>query len=491
MNIYIIAIVLYIAALILISYIASKKVKGGEDFMVGGRKFNKWLLFATLIGGNIGAGSTVGITGLAYKNGISAAWWMIMSGLGSVVLAYLVGPKIWELSAKYNLMTAGDFLDKRYSKQFKGVFSTMMFVGTLALLASQLMGVAWILNVTVGIPKTTGIIVGAVVVTIYFAFGGLISSAYVGVLKLVVVLTGFILAVPFALSAVGGFGGLHTMVAANLGNAAKTTSYFSFFGLGASVIIGYFFMLTSSFFVSPGLLGIVYGAKDKSAIRKGTMYNAIVQLLFAFVPAVIGMCCFAMYPNLTAQDSALPTAMMKMLPTAVSAIALAAVFAAEISTADTVLYMLNGSFTNDIYKTFINPNLSDEGVLKMSRIVTFVSGIAGVVIALFLPNIITALTIFYTLMSVSLTAPLLFGLFSTRPTAAAASVSAIAGVGLTVIITYIFPKFKLFGILNAQTTGIILSLIIMVIMIYAFPSKAFKNGKKEIELDNVDITKAS
>jgi len=483
MNIYIVAIVIYCVALIIISYIASKKVKGGEDFMVAGRKLNSWLLFATLIGGNIGAGSTVGITGLAYKYGISAVWWMIMSGLGSVVLAYFVGPKIWELSTKYNLMTCGDFLDKRFSKKFKGVFSSMMLIGTLALFAAQLMGVSYILNVIAGVPKTTGIIVAAIVVVIYFSLGGLVSSAYVGVLKLIVVLSGFIIAVPFALGNVGGFSGMHTLVAANLGSVAKTNSYFSFFGLGATIIIGYFFMLTPSFFVSPGLVGIVYGAKDKSAIRKGTMYNAIIQFTFAFIPAILGMCAYAMFPHLASQDLALPTAMAKMLPLGISAVALAAVFAAEISTADTVLYMLNGSFTNDIYKTFINPKLSDTGMLKMSRGVTFVSGVLGVILALFLPNIITALTIFYTLMSVSLTAPLLFGIFSTRPSAAAASVSAIAGVGVTLIITYIVPTFKLFGILNAQTTGMIISVIFMIIVMYAFPAKAFKDGKKEVELE--------
>lgn len=491
MNIYIIAIALYIAILILISYLASRKVKGGEDFMVGGRKLNKWLIFATLIGGNIGAGSTIGITGLAYTSGISVVWWMISSGVGSIILALVVGPKIWELSGKYNLLTCGDFLEKRYSKYFKGIFSSMMFIGTLALFAAQLMGVSWILNVTAGTSKITGIIIGAAVVAIYFALGGIVSSAYVGVLKLIVVLSGFILALPFALSAVGGFGGLHDMVAANFNDQAQTTSYFSFFGIGASMIIGYFFMLTPSFFVSPGLIGIVYGAKDKAAVRQGTLLNALVQCLFAFIPAIIGMCAFAMFPNLTAQDTALPTAVTELMPTAVAAITIAAVVAAEISTADTVLYMLNGSFTNDIYRTFINPNLSDKGILRMSRGVTLVSGVLGVIIAIYLSSIISALTIFYTLMSVSLTAPLLFGLFSTRPTAAAASVSAVIGVGLTLILTYGFSGFKLFGILNAQTSGILISLIVMLVMVMMFPSRAFKKGTKHVELDNREITVAS
>ncbi len=484
MNGYIAVIALYCIALIGISFVVSKFVKGANDFMVAGRKLNSGLLFTTLIAANIGAGSTVGITGLSYEFGLSAVWWLFMSGLGSIVLAFFIGPRIWRLSMKYNLLTAGDFLDKRYSKRFKGVFSTMMVFGTLALFAGQLMGVAWILYVTAGVPKVAGVIIGAVVVTIYFAFGGLLSAAYVGLIKLAVMLTGFIIAIPFALTKVGGFSGLHTRVAENLGNVAQTNSYFSFFGLGATIIIGYFFMLTPSFFISPGLVGIVFGAKDVKAIRKGTLYNALLQFVFAFIPAILGMCAFAVFPHLATQDLALPTVIKELLPFWASAIALAAVFAAEISTADAVLYMLTTSFTNDIVKTFIKPKTTDAELLKMSRVVTFVAGVLGVGMSLILPNIITALSIFYTLMSVSLTAPLLFGLFSTRPSAAAASVSAILGVGVTLILTFAI-KIKLFGVLNAQSAGMIVSLIIMCIMMYTFPAKAFKDGKREVEMESI------
>ena len=198
------------------------------------------------------------------------------------------------------------------------------------------------------------------------------------------------------------------------------------------------------------------------------------------------MCTFALFPHLASQDLALPTAMKELLPFWASAIALAAVFAAEISTADAVLYMLTTSFTNDIFKTFVKPNITDAELLKMSRVVTFAAGVLGVGMSLILPNIITALSIFYTLMSVSLTAPLLFGLFSTRPSAAAASVSAILGVGVTLILTFGI-KVKLFGVLNAQSTGMIVSLIIMAIMMYAFPAKAFIDGKREVEMESISM----
>ena len=68
---------------------SGKAMKGASDFFVGGRSFNAGLLFTTLIAANIGAGSTVGVTGLAYKFGVSSWWWIGCSGLGSLILPYI------------------------------------------------------------------------------------------------------------------------------------------------------------------------------------------------------------------------------------------------------------------------------------------------------------------------------------------------------------------------------------------------------------------
>ena len=68
---------------------------------------------------------------------------------------------------------------------------------------------------------------------------------------------------------------------------------------------------------------------------------------------------------------------------------------AEISAADAVLYMITTSFTKDLYKSFINPNVSDESLIKGSRFVTVMAGIIGIGLAIVLPNVISALSIFY------------------------------------------------------------------------------------------------
>ena len=447
---------LYAILLILIGAFIGRRAKSASDFFVAGRKLNSGLLFTTLIAANLGAGSTVGVTALAYKYGLSAWWWIGSAGIGSLILAFIVGPKIWRIARKENFYTLSDYLDKRYSKIFSGIIALMMSIGTLALFAGQLLGIAWILEVVAEIPKSQGVIIGAFVTTLYFAAGGLLSSAFVNILEVAVILAGFIIALPFVLNFSGGLAGIEQKI--------SNSSYFDFYGMGKTEIIGYIVMLVPSFFISPGLLGKIFAAKNERAIKIGTSLNGLVQLIFAVIPVLIGMAAFAEFPELTRADLALPAAMKNMMPFAAACVALAAIFAAEISTADTVLYMLAGSITNDLYKRFIKPDISDKKLLFYSRLVSILCGVLGVILALKLESIISALTIFYSLMSVSLSAPLLFGLFTERANNFGAIISALSGVALTLYLTFFTESHAInfgFAVLNASTCGIILSFIVM------------------------------
>ena len=470
LNLYLVVIIGYACLLVLLGYLIGHHVKGTSDFFVGGRTFSWQLLFTTLIAANRGAGSTVGVTGLAYKYGVSSWWWIGCSGLGSLLLAYVVGPAVWRVAKKKNFLTMGDYLDYRYSPAFRCVTSILMSLGTLALFSGQLLGIAWILNVAADIPKVYGIMIAAVVVTIYFSSGGLKSAAIVNIIELAVILLGFCLAVPYALQYVGGWEGIHTAVASHLGDPQAVARYFSWDGMGQSAIIGYFVMLTPAFCISPGLIGKIYSARDEAAIRKGTLLNGIVQLLFAFLPMLIGMCAFAAFPDLSNRELALPKVMREMLPFGISALALSAIFAAEISTCDTVLYMLATSLSKDLYKTFIRPRVTDDELLHVTRIITVACGIIGVFAAYYMANIITAMAIFYSLMTASIAAPFLFGLFTKRASVEGAFLSAIVGVGV-VLGLRIFNAGKGIGILNATSTGILAAALIMAVSLFVLPDK--------------------
>jgi SSS family solute:Na+ symporter len=122
------------------------------------------------------------------------------------------------------------------------------------------------------------------------------------------------------------------------------------------------------------------------------------------------------------------------LPAGVGAVGLAAVFSAEISASDAVMLMLATSLSQDLYKRFIQPSASDRRVLVVARLASVVSGAIGVGLALALGSVVDALTIFYTLLGVSLFVPIVAGLYSPRTTSRDALAAIVAGVTVMMVL---------------------------------------------------------
>src|SRR5690606_17050900 len=109
------------------------------------------------------------------------------------------------------------------------------------------------------------------------------------------------------------------------------------------------------FIVAPGLIQKIYGARDDRTVRIGVGLNGVALMLYAFVPVFLGMMARVQFPDLAQPELALPTLFMFGVPAFVGALGLAAVFSAELSSADAVLFSLTTSLAQDFYKRFVNP----------------------------------------------------------------------------------------------------------------------------------------
>jgi SSS family solute:Na+ symporter len=425
---YLLIIIGYSIAQIALGVWVARRVKGSSDFFVAGRSLGPGLLAATLLAANIGGGSTIGAAGRGYRDGLAAWWWVGSAAIGSVVLALWVGPRIRQLAAKHDLKTVGDFLEWRYDSRVRATIALLLWAGTVCILAGQLLGMAAVLGAVMGLPKWLSCLIGAVVATTYFAAGGLKSSVAVNVVQLTVKLVGFAIALPLALAAVGGFEGLHA--------ALPDPGPWTLWRNGNSGWM-YVALLTPAFIVSPGLLQKVYGAKDDRAVRIGVGVNAIVLFLFAAIPPLLGMIAHARHPALAVSDLALPTLLMADLPFWVGGVALAAIFSAEVSAADAILFMLATSFSQDLYKRFLRPTATDSQVVRVARVASVVGSLFAVAVALLVADdVVSALSIFYTLLGVSLFVPVVAGLYLRRPRALDA-LAAIAGGIMAVVASQI------------------------------------------------------
>ena len=418
MNLQLVVLLAYAAVFTGVGLVVSRRVKRADDFLVAGRSLSPGLIAATFLAANIGAGSTVNASALGYVYGISAWWWVGSAGLGSLILANTVGPKIWTLAAEHGWRTVGDFLDARFNRSVRGLIAVLLWAATLMILAGQLIAMSAIFDVVAGMSKWEGCVLGGAIVTAYFAAGGLLSSAWVNLIQLVVKLTGFIVAIPFAIAAAGGWGAIQPAL-------RQATP------LGATGTLSWIVILVPSFIISPGLVQKLYGARDARAARIGVNWNAIGLLLFAFAPPILGAVAHTRFPNLANHDQALPVVYTKLMPPWIGLLTLAALFSAEVSASDAVLFMLSSSLSIDLYKRFVRPDASDRRILAVGRVAAVVGAACGVVFAVALPSIISALTIFYTIMTVALAAPFLVGLYSRRPTAA----HAIAAIVVSVVVT--------------------------------------------------------
>lgn len=421
MNVHLIVLSVYSLGLMALGLWYGRRVRGTSDFFVAGRALGPGLIFSTMLAANIGAGSTVGATSIGYSAGVAAWWWVGSAALGSLVLALWIGPAMRRVAAVHDLRTVGDYLEFRYNATVRGVIAALLWIGTIFILAGQLVALGAILETVARIPAAAGCAIGGGVILVYFAAGGLLASARVNVVQLFVKLAGFAIALPIAVGAIGGWAALATV-------RADDSTYWSFWRLGPPGVM-YLALLGPSFFLSPGLLQKVYGARDDRAVRLGVGLNALGLLLYAAVPAILGIVARRLFPDLGATSTAaLPLLLMHAVPPAVGAIGLAAVFSAEISASDAVLFMLTTSLSQDLYKRFVNPTATDGQVLRVSRWTSVIAATVGFALAIVLGGVVEALTIFYTVLTVVLFVPIVGGLFVARTDSRAALASIAAGV---------------------------------------------------------------
>jgi SSS family solute:Na+ symporter len=152
------------------------------------------------------------------------------------------------------------------------------------------------------------------------------------------------------------------------------------------------------------------------------------------------MAARVLMPGIEDANAVLPTVLKEQLPTWLGAIALAAIFSTEVDTCDAILFMISTSASQDLYKRFLRPQASDAQLLRVARLTAVAGGLIGIVLAIVLQTVISALTIFYSLLVVTLFVPILGGLY----TKGAGSRAALAAI-LFGVITMLLVRFGIAG----------------------------------------------
>ncbi len=397
----------YCLLLLLVGAWASRSVDRAGDFFVAGRSLSPSLLGATFLAANLGAGSTVGAAEFGYTSGLAAWWWVGSAGIGSLALAFVVGPRLWRIARSRDLYTVGDYLEARYGLATRRMAGGILLCGAPAILAGQIIAVGLVLRIATGIPEAWGTLLGGAIATLYFAMGGLRAAARVNTLQVIVKLVGFLVAVPWMIRSSGGW--------PSIAAAAPGEHALSVVGAGAGETLQLFLMLAPAFVVSPGLVQKLYGARDEQAVRIGVGLQGAALLGYAFLPVLLGMAARVHFPELDDPGIALIKLFDETAPLWLGSLMLAAIFSAEVSSADAVLFMITTSAVRDLIEPLTGKQVSDASLLSLARRTALAAGAVGIFLAQRFESILTALSFFYSLLTITLFVPLVAGLFWRRP----------------------------------------------------------------------------
>ncbi|WP_077490730.1 sodium:solute symporter [Sinomonas mesophila] len=425
-------VVAYLAAMLAFGWWGKSRTKNNSDFLVAGRRLGPLLYTGTMAAVVLGGASTVGGVGLGYRFGISGAWLVIAIGAGVIALSLAFAGTIQRLK----IYTVAQMLTLRYGTRSTQTSGIVMLAYTLMLCATSTSAYATIFVVLFGWERWFAILLGGAIVLVYSTVGGMWSITLADQVQFVIKTVGiFLLMLPFALNAAGGFDGIRQRVDA---------SFFQWDGIGVQTIITYFVVYTLGLLIGQDIWQRVFTAKTPEVARWGGTTAGIYCVLYGVAGAVIGMAAKVALPNIDVanlgKDVVYAEVATHLLPIAVGGLVLAAAVAAMMSTASGALIAAATVARTDVVpfvagwfgkSIAVEHDRDPEEDVRENRWWVLGLGVVTIVIAILVKDVVAALTIAYDILVGGLLVAILGGLVWRRGTGLGAAVSMAVGTVVT------------------------------------------------------------
>ena len=389
-----------------------KWIANPDDLYVAGRKLSPFILAATLTATNISLYSFVGVSGTAYKYGISIIW---QTWTGNMALVF-AGLFILPIMRRLQIRTIPELLELRYNGAVRLLVS-VLWVFRLAFWLGVVLyaGVSAAQQIT-GIESFTfWVLLFSVIITIYTMLGGMWSIVFTDAIQFLLMMLGVLIIFPITMHAVGWWPGLVEKIQPGHLDLITQTGKYNW-----KFVIAIWFLGIQWACLDQGLLQRAFSARSTKVVVKGMVWSGIITTPFAFLWVTPGLAACVLYPGLEKPEFAVPTIIIHLVPKIILGIVVCGLLASQMSTIDSNLGSAATLFSNDIYTRFMKRKATTKEVLRVIRIATIVTGVIMIAVSYLVPYLGGTVDAYLTIISIMdmplFVIAIVYGLFWRRAT---------------------------------------------------------------------------
>ena len=365
-------------------YSSRHKKATTEDYLLAGKNVKPWMVALSAVSTNNSGYMFIGMIGYTYTYGLSSIWLMFGWIFGDFIGSLFVYKNIRVVIGKENMLSFGSVLahrNKGYIKPIRtvsGIFS-LIFLSSYA--AAQFMAGGKALTVAFGWQLWIGIILGAVLVVSYCFSGGIRASIWTDSAQSMVMIISMGLLTIYAIDHAGGWDHAISRLTAVSPGYMKAFPTFKK-GLGSW---GPFLFVAGWIFAGYGVVGQPHvmvrymTLNSPKNIRKVRWFYYTWFTAFYALAIMVGLLSRIVLIRKAHFDPelALPTMSLQILPNIMVGIMLSGIFAATISTADSLIISCTAAVTNDIFPRLKHHYIGNKAVTMLVSLLALTFALWG------------------------------------------------------------------------------------------------------------------
>jgi len=455
----ILVITLYFILILGLGIYFSKRQKNTEDYFKARERIPSWAAGLSLFGTALSPITFMAIPAKTYSTDWSYFLLNMSVFLAVPLIVYLFIPYF----RRKNIKTAYEYLEIRFSVIIRLVGSICFILYQIGRMGVVLFLPSIAINLVTGVDLFICISLMGIISLIYTLMGGIEAVIWTDVVQVFVLMGGVIISLAMnVINTDGGFEGILEI--------AHLEDKFNAFDLTLSLkeptvwvmLFGGFFANLTSYGTDHTMVQRYLVTPTKKEAQKSIWIGALLTIPSSLIFFFVGTTLFVFYKmnpsalneNFITDDAIFPWYIVTELPSGISGILIAAIFAAAMSSLSSSMNAGAASFNVDILDRF-GPG-KNEDPMKIARWTTFIIGTLGILFAFFMAtfDIKSLWDEFNKILGLilgSLGGVFLLGLMTKK----ANSKGVVFGIVFSFLIQILISQFQIVHLLLYSATGVI------------------------------------